>query len=74
LRFETYIIEGKRDSGIVCLNGAAARMAMVGDEVIIISYGEFEEKELKKFKPIKVFVDKKNKIVSKHINTKIYKS
>lgn len=61
-RFETYLIPGKRNSGVVCLNGAAARLGAVGDQVIIISYGMFDESELKKFKPVKVFVDKKNKI------------
>ena len=61
-RFETYLIPGKRNSGVVCLNGAAARLGAVGDQVIIISYAVYDEKELKKFKPVKVFVDKKNKI------------
>jgi aspartate 1-decarboxylase len=61
-RFETYLIPGKRNSGVVCLNGAAARLGAVGDQVIIISYGLYDEAELKKFKPVKVFVDKKNKI------------
>jgi aspartate 1-decarboxylase len=62
LRFETYLIPGKRNSGVVCLNGAAARLGAVGDQVIIISYGFYNEEELKKFKPLKVFVDKNNKI------------
>jgi aspartate 1-decarboxylase len=62
LRFETYLIEGRKNSGTVCLNGAAARLGAVGDQVIIISYGLYSEEELKKFKPVKVFVDKKNKI------------
>ncbi|MDD5362612.1 MAG: aspartate 1-decarboxylase [Ignavibacteria bacterium] len=61
-RFETYLIPGKRNSGVVCLNGAAARLGAVGDQVIIISYGLYDEAELKKFKPVKVFVDKNNKI------------
>ncbi len=61
-RFETYLIPGKRNSGVVCLNGAAARLGAVGDQVIIISYAVYDENELKKFKPVKVFVDKKNKI------------
>jgi aspartate 1-decarboxylase len=61
-RFETYLIPGKRNSGVVCLNGAAARLGAVGDQVIIISYGLYNEDELKKFKPLKVFVDKNNKI------------
>lgn len=74
IRFETYIIVGKRDSGVVCLNGAAARLASVGDEIIIISYGEFQDKELENFKPIKIFVDKKNKVVPEQINPKIYEA
>ncbi len=61
-RFSTYIIEGKKNSGIICLNGAAARKAEIGDKIIIISYALFSEKELKKFKPSVVFVDRKNKI------------
>ena len=74
IRFETYIIEGERNSGVVCLNGAAARLANVGDEIIIISYGEFKEEELEGFKPIKIFVDKKNRIVSEQFNPKIYEA
>lgn len=62
-RFETYLIPGKKNSGVVCLNGAAARLGAVGDQVIIISYALYNEEELKKFKPKKIFVDKKNKIV-----------
>jgi len=61
-RFETYLIPGKRNSGVVCLNGAAARLGAVGDQVIIISYALYNEEELKKFKPAKIFVDKNNKI------------
>jgi len=64
-RLETYLIPGKRNSGIVCLNGPAARHGEVGDEVIIITYGSFDEEEIKKFKPIKIFVDKKNKIIKR---------
>jgi aspartate 1-decarboxylase len=62
-RFETYAIPGKRRSGIICLNGAAARLGSVGDEIIIITYGTFTEEELKHFRPIVVLVDKDNKIV-----------
>ena len=71
-RFETYIIEGPRDSGVVCLNGAAARLASVGDEIILISYGEFSEEELENFKPIKIFVDKRNRITEEKYSPKIY--
>ncbi len=62
-RFETYLIEGPAGSGVCCLNGAAARKAAVGDEIIIISYGIFEDtEELRFFKPTIVHVDKRNKI------------
>lgn len=62
-RLETYLIPGKRNSGIVCLNGPAARHGAVGDKVIIITYGSFNEDETKDYKPTIVFVDDKNKIV-----------
>jgi len=62
-RLETYLIAGKRNSGIVCLNGPAARHGAVGDHVIIITYGAFGEEELKKFKPKIIFVDSKNKMI-----------
>lgn len=62
-RLETYLIPGERNSGIVCLNGPAARHGAVGDEVIIITYGSFEADEIKDdYKPKVIFVDKKNKI------------
>jgi aspartate 1-decarboxylase len=62
-RFETYLIEGPAGSGVVCVNGAAARKAAVGDEIIIISYGSFEDTEDLRFhKPTVVHVDKSNKI------------
>jgi aspartate 1-decarboxylase len=62
-RFETYLIEGPANSGVVCLNGPAARKGAVGDEIIIISYGQFEDsEELRYFQPTIVHVDKKNKI------------
>ena len=61
-RFETYVIPGERKSGIICLNGAAARLAHPGDIIIIISYGIFNNDEALKFKPKIVFVDEKNRI------------
>ncbi len=61
-RFETYVIPGKRGSGTICLNGAAARLAHKGDIVIIISYGYLDEKEAKSLKPIAVMIDEENKI------------
>jgi len=62
-RFETYLIPGEKDSGVVCLNGPAARLGSVSDEIIIISYSQYSEEELKTFKPTFVFVNKENKIV-----------
>jgi aspartate 1-decarboxylase len=62
-RLETYTIEGKPGSGIICLNGPAARLGSVGDEVIIIAYAIMTEDEAKLNKPKTVFVDKNNKIV-----------
>ncbi len=64
-RFQTYVIKGKADSGQICLNGAAARKVQPGDKVIIVTYGQFEEKELKDFKPTIVIVDDNNKIIEK---------
>jgi aspartate 1-decarboxylase len=61
-RLETYIIKGKRGSGIVCLNGPAARKGAAGDVVIIISYGTMDFEEAKKFKPAIVFPKTGNKL------------
>lgn len=62
-RLETYAIKGKRGSGIICLNGAAARKAEVGDIVIIISYGWMTQEEAKTHKPMVVFPDENNLVV-----------
>jgi len=56
-RLDTYVIKGKRGSGNICLNGAAARKVVVGDVVIIISYATIEFNEARSFKPIIVFPD-----------------
>lgn len=61
-RFETYVIEGEAGSGTVCLNGAAARLAVPGDLVIIIAYGLYTEEELRDWEPKIVHVDSNNKI------------
>ena len=61
-RFETYIIKGERGSGCICLNGAAARQVVVGDEVIIISYALMDFEEAKIFKPSIVFPKEGNKL------------
>ncbi|MCI1930898.1 MAG: aspartate 1-decarboxylase [Clostridia bacterium] len=62
-RFETYAIAGKKGSGMICLNGAAARCASQGDKIIIMCYALVDNKEAETFKPSVVFVDEKNKIV-----------
>ena len=56
-RFETYVIPGERGSGVVCLNGAAARRVQPGDVVIIIAYALMDAEEAKTFKPVVVFPD-----------------
>jgi aspartate 1-decarboxylase len=56
-RIETYVIKGKRASGTICLNGPAARKAVVGDILIIISYATIDFQEAKKFKPSIIFPD-----------------
>jgi aspartate 1-decarboxylase len=62
-RFETYVIKGERGSGTVCLNGATARLAQVGDVVIIMSYAYMERDEARKYEPILVFPDADNKLI-----------
>src|ERR1700761_6323791 len=62
-RFETYVIKGERGSGTICLNGAAARLAQVGDIVIIMSYAYMETEEARKWEPILVFPDPDNKLI-----------
>lgn len=61
-RLETYVIEGERGSGVICLNGAAARRAQVGDTVIIIAYAWMSEEEAQAYKPKVVFPDESNRI------------
>lgn len=63
-RFTTYAIKGPRDSGVICINGAAAHKAKRGDLVIIVSYGTFQENELEGFEPRVAFVDENNRIKS----------
>ena len=64
-RFETYIIRGERGSGIVCLNGAAARKVQKGDIIIIMSYAFIPLEEAKTFSPIVVNLDGKSNIIYK---------
>ena len=61
-RFETYVIAGEAGSGIICLNGAAAKCVNVGDKVIIMAYAQMAPEEAKSHKPTVLFVDDKNKI------------
>ena len=61
-RFETYTICGKRGSGMICLNGAAARCVSTGDKIIIMCYAQLNETEVESHKPLVVFVDTNNKI------------
>ncbi|HZK17958.1 MAG TPA: aspartate 1-decarboxylase [Clostridia bacterium] len=60
-RFETYVIEGDRGSGVICLNGAAARLAHPGDKIIIIAYAMMDEQEAEHFEPRIVLVDENNR-------------
>lgn len=62
-RFETYVIKGERGSGVICLNGAAARLAQVGDIIIIISYAQMTMEEGKEFEPVLLFPDENNRLV-----------
>jgi aspartate 1-decarboxylase len=61
-RFDTYIILGERGSGIISLNGAAARKVAIGDKIIIVSYASMDFEKAKQFKPIIIFPDDDNKL------------
>ncbi len=62
-RFETYVIEGERGSGIIALNGPTARKGVKGDRIIIFSYAYLDEGELRNFKPTIVILDERNRII-----------
>ena len=62
-RLETYVIKGERGSGMVCLNGPAARKVQVGDVIIIISYATMDWEEAKTFEPTVVFPDENNRLL-----------
>ncbi len=64
-RFNTYTILGEAGSGIICLNGPAARLGLVGDQIIILSYALLEQKEAREFKPKIIHLDENNRIHSK---------
>ena len=66
-RIETYCLPGESGSGIICMNGAAARWAQVGDKVIVISYGMVEDREARTITPKIVFVDSENRIRQKAV-------
>ena len=68
-RFETYAIEGPRGSGVVCLNGAAARLVQPDDLVIIISYAEYAQEDLADHEPIVVHVDQDNRQINDIVST-----
>ena len=61
-RLETYVIPGPRGSGVICLNGAAARCVQPGDVVIIMAYAVFTQEEARDYEPVVVMVDEKNAI------------
>ncbi len=62
VRLDTYVIKGKRGSGVICMNGPAARLVIAGDIVIIMSFASMDFEEAKKFKPFLVFPKEGNKI------------
>ena len=62
-RFETYIIKGERGSGTICLNGSCARLAQIGDIIIIVSYAHMEMEEAKKYNPVLIFPDENNRLI-----------
>jgi aspartate 1-decarboxylase len=70
-RFTTYAIEGEAGSGVICLNGAAARLAVKGDIVIILSYTQVTDAETKDYRPKIVHVNEKNQIVTR-LDEKIF--
>lgn len=61
-RFETYMIAGERGSGVMCLNGAAARMVQTGDKIILMAYAQVSPEEAKELRPTVLFVDGKNQV------------
>ncbi|MCM8787026.1 MAG: aspartate 1-decarboxylase [Candidatus Omnitrophica bacterium] len=66
-RLETYVIKGKKNSGIICLNGPAARLGFRGDKIVILSYGLYTEEELKTYKPKIVELDERNRIKTSNL-------
>lgn len=66
-RFSTYAIKGEKDKGEICINGAAARLAQVGDRVIVICYALANEEESKSLKPRIIVLDEKNRVLEEGI-------
>lgn len=64
-RFETYVMTGERGSGVICLNGAAARKVQKGDRIIIVSYAWYDRRELQDHQSIVIYMDDNNKIIQK---------
>ena len=62
-RFETYVISGDKNSGCICLNGAAARCVQIGDKIIIMAYAQLSANEVENHQPKVVFVNEKNEII-----------
>ncbi len=62
-RFETYVIKGEKGTGTICLNGSCARLAQVGDIIIVMSYMHIPIEEAKKYSPILIFPDQSNKLI-----------
>ena len=62
-RFETYTMAGERGAGAICVNGAAARLVHTGDTIIVISYASYDERELDRYEPRVVHVDRGNRII-----------
>ena len=65
-RFETYTISGEPGSGVICLNGAAARLVQPGDKIILMAYAQMDEEEAKNHEPKVVFIGDDNKIIDIH--------
>ncbi len=67
-RLETYVLPGEPGSGTVALNGAAARLGAVGDQVILISYAQYDENEIAGHEPRVVFVDERNRVLERGLH------
>lgn len=66
-RLETYVVKGRRDSGVICLNGPAARLGFKGDKIVILSYGLYSEQELETQKAVFVELDGENRVKNTYL-------